>query len=273
MRDPGYPNEQGLAYNGGVSLCFALPPSLGAQHVRTLARQFAGVLYEAGFSTVVPVNSYELLERSLLNGEVHAAWGPPMVCARVEEAGGEVALRALRNGSASYRSALVCRSHDDLQIETMGSKNARRLRAVWVDKNSMGGYIMPRHHLRAAGIDLDAILETERCLGSYEACFEAVMECHADITASYASARGIGYVEICKEEAYHLRTFSYTAECPNDGVIISPRATGASFDIRRRLENLLSQPDHRAIFCTSLGVDDMEPPPPGSYRSLLQLIS
>src|SRR5690606_5489607 len=188
---------------GHMTLCFALPPSLGAQQVRTLARQFAGVLYEAGFSTVVPVNSYELLERSLLNGEVHAAWGPPMVCARIEEAGGAVLLRALRNGSDSYRSALLCRSQDDLVIEELGRRDKRRMRAVWVDRNSMAGYLMPRHHLRELGTDRGRVFESESFLGSYEACFEAVIECRADLTASYANARGIGYVELCKDEAFH----------------------------------------------------------------------
>jgi phosphonate transport system substrate-binding protein len=254
-----------------MTLCFALPPSLGAQNVRTLAREFAGVLYEAGFSTVVPINSYELLERSLLNGEVHAAWGPPMVCARIEEAGGAVVLRALRNGSDSYRSALLCRSQDDLRVEELGRKDRRRLRAVWVDQHSMAGHLMPRHHLRSLGIDLAQAFESESFLGSYEACFDAVIECRADITASYANARGIGYVELCKDEAYHLRTCAYTAECPNDGVVVSPSAKGLEHDIRGRLTRLLSMSAHRGIFCAALGVDDMDEPPAKTYVGLLRL--
>lgn len=254
-----------------MSLCFALPPSLGAKQVRNLARQFAAVLYEAGFSTVVPVNSYELLERSLLNGDVHAAWGPPMVCAKVEDAGGAVALRAVRHGCTSYRSALLCRSHDDMKLEELGPTGQRRLRAVWVDEHSMAGYILPCHHLRTLGIDLDAAFESHRLLGSYEACFEAVIECEADLTASYANARGIGYVELCGDDAFHLRTLAYTTDCPNDGVVISPAAVQARTDIPSRLAQLLAQPEQRKIFCNSLGVDDLDVPPAGSYRPLLQL--
>lgn len=256
-----------------MNLCFALPPSLGTRKVRTLARQFADVLYEAGFSTVVPVSTYEALERSLLNGEVHAAWGPPLICARVEAAGGVVALRSLRQGTATYRSALVCRAHDTLTLEAIGKSESRRLRAVWVDEHSMGGYLLPRHHLRSAGIDLDTALESECFLSSYKACFEAIIDCEADITASYANAHSIGYIEICKADAPHLRTFSDSAECPNDGVIVSPHAIGADFGISDRLAKLLAQPERRAIFCSSLGVDDMEAPPPGSYSTLLELLS
>ena len=251
-------------------LCFALPPSLGAQNVRTLARQFAAILYEAGFSTVVPVSSYETLERSLLSGEIHAAWGPPMVCARVQNAGGSVALRAVRYGCSVYRSALLCRSHDDLKLEEVGSLGLRRLRAVWVDPHSMGGYVMPRHHLRARGIDLTQAFEQESILGSYEACFEAVMSCEADVTASYANARGVGYVEICGEEAYHLRVFAYTEECSNDGVVVSPKVS-ASDDVLNRLAKLVANPAHRQVFCAALNVDDVEVPPANAYRPLLAL--
>ncbi len=253
-------------------LCFALPPSLGAENVRTLAREFAAVLYEAGFETVVPVASYELLERGLLSGEVHAAWGPPLVCARVEEAGGAVVLRAVRSGSVTYRSALVCRSHDDIAMEEIGQLGLRKLRAVWVDKNSMGGYVLARHHLRTEGIDLSQAFESEKLLGSYEACFDAVMECDADITASYANGRGLGYVQLCAGSAHQLRTISYTDDCSNDGVIISPEAVKSSIDVFARLDELMKKPATHAIICGAFDVDDLAPPPSGSYRALLDLL-
>lgn len=254
-------------------LCFALPPSLGSENVRTLAREFANVLYEAGFETVVPIASYELLERALLSGEVHAAWGPPLVCAQVEEAGGKVALRAVRSGSVTYRSALVCRSHDDLAIEEIGQRGLRRLRAVWVDKHSMGGYVLPRYHLRSLGIDLGEAFESEKLLGSYEACFDAVMECDADITASYATARGLGYVQLCSGSAYQLRTVCYTSDCSNDGVIVSPAAVASSVDVFTRLSELMKNPTKHAVICGAFDVDDLEPPPAGSYRHLLSLLT
>ena len=244
---------------------------MGMDNARDLARQFAAVLYDVGFTTVVPVKSYELLERSLLSGDVHAAWGPPMVCARLEGAGAEIALSAVRNGSTSYRSALICRAHDDLSIAEIGQRGLRRLRAVWVDEHSMGGCVLARHHLRAQGIDLATAFESEKMLGSYKACFEAVMDCDADITASYANARGLGYVEICGGHAYHLRTLAYTAECQNDGVVISPTVKDTR-DIKARFASLLENPGHRAIFCEALNVDDLTTPAPGAYRNLLPLM-
>jgi ABC-type phosphate/phosphonate transport system substrate-binding protein len=240
--------------------------------VRTLARQFADVLYEAGFETVVPVKSYELVERSLLHGDVDAAWGPPMVCARVEQAGGAVALRGIRHGSTTYRSVLLCRSHDDLTIDELGRPGLRRLRACWVDRWSMAGCIMPRHHLRSLGIDLEAAFSREEYLGSYEACFTELINCDADITASYANARGIGYVEMCGADAYQLRTLAYTAECPNDGVVVSPSAVQRHPEIFARLGSLLSDQHKREVLAASLDVDDFEQPPRGSYLGLLNLL-
>src|SRR5262245_13451907 len=115
---------------------FALPPSLGKEPVRARARQFASLLYEAGFATVWPQDSYGNLEDRLLSGEAHAAWGPPLICARVEAAGGVVALRGIRYGAASYRSVILCRAEDRMELVNLG-KMRRRPRAVWVDESSM----------------------------------------------------------------------------------------------------------------------------------------
>ncbi len=227
------------------------------------------VLYEAGFSSVVPLPSYEALERKLLDGEIDAAWGPPMVCARVQQAGGTVALRAIRGNASVYRAALLCRSHDDLKLQELGALGLRRLRAAWVDPQSMAGYIMPRRHLSTAGIDLRSAFEEEQILGSYEACFEAVISCQADVTASYATARGLGYVELCGADARHLRVFAYSDECSSDGLIVGPRVANSP-DICRRLASLLQTASYRSILCAALNVDDLDVPPGDAYESLLK---
>lgn len=252
-------------------LCFALPPSLGTENVRTLAREFAAVLYDVGFSTVVPMASYELLERSLLNNDVDAAWGPPMVCAKLENVGGLVLFRGVRHGGSSYRSALVCRSHDDLTVDGIGIEGGRKLRAVWVDEHSMAGYIMPRHFLRSQGADLTKAFYSEEALGSYQACFEAIIEGDADISASYANARGVGYVELCADQAFNLRTIAYTSECSNDGVVLSPKASQKA-KIIDRLRKLVDDPNTGAIFAKALEVDSFEEPPAGSYAALVSLL-
>lgn len=257
----------------GKGFCFALPPSLGWEPVKELARRFADLLYAAGFDTVVPYKSYEGLEQALLSGEVDAAWGPPIVCARVESAGGPVAMRAVRYGSVTYRSVLICRAHDDLDLRELGQPGGRLVRAVWVDQWSMGGYILPRYHLRSRGIDLEEAFEEEQTLGSYEACFRELLEGDADLTASFASRRGLGYVEICGDESFQLRTLAYTEECPNDGVILSPAiGEDRAARLRQGLQTLVSDPQKKQVLAAVFDVDDFDVPIPGTYSPLLSLL-
>lgn len=257
----------------GDSFCFGVPPSLGQDPVRELARSFADVLYGAGFGTVVPLKSYADLERALLEGEVDAAWGPPIVCARVEAAGGMVALRAVRYGAVTYRSVLICRSRDPLDVRQLGSPAMSRVRAVWVDRWSMGGYILPRHHLRARGLDLEQVLAEETLLGSYDACFKAVLDGEADMTASFANRRGLGYVELCGDRAFEMRTLAYTDECPNDGVVLSPSLDHSK--ARRLFEGLsrlISHPASLGVLAETFDVDGFDRPPAGCYSPLLSLL-
>jgi ABC-type phosphate/phosphonate transport system substrate-binding protein len=257
----------------GGGLCFALPPSLGLDPVKELARRFADVLYGAGFSTVVPMKTYEQLELALLAGDVDAAWGPPIVCARVEAAGGQVALRAVRYGAVTYRSVLICRTSDALDLRQLGVGGGRVARAAWVDPRSMGGYILPRHHLRSLGIDPRRAFLSERALGSYEACFQAVLRGEADITASFASRRGLGYVELCREQAFDLRTLAYTEECPNDGVVLSPQlGAEAAASLVAGLHQLIAHPASLSVLASTFAVDSFDRPPPSSYSPLLSLL-
>lgn len=257
----------------GTALCFALPPSLGADSVRELARRFADVLFDVGFTTVVPMKTYEQLELALLDGEADAAWGPPIVCARVEAAGGQVPLRAVRYGAVTYRSVLICRSSDPLDLRQLGTPDGRLARAVWVDPRSMGGYVLPRRYLRARGIDLKRAFISERALGSYDACFQAVLRGDADITASFASRRGVGYVELCRERALELRTLAYTDESPNDGVVVSPRLDPEqASSLIAGLKRLIANPSSRSALASTFHVDAFDRPPAGSYGPLLSLV-
>lgn len=242
--------------------------------MRALAREFAALLYDAGFTTVAPADSYRTLEERLLAGEADVAWGPPLVCARIEAAGGAVALRSVRWGAATYRAVLVCRSDDRLDLGA-ASSSRRRPRAVWVDPHSMGGYVLPRAHLRALGLEPERWLVAESCAGSYARCLEDVLEGAADLTSAFASsasaARAVdGYVDLCGDRAEDLRPLAYTAECPNDGVVLSPRLIPATAHaVTTALRCLVHDPAALALVARLFDVDGFDEPPPGTYRALL----
>lgn len=256
----------------GSGFAFALPPSLGREPVRDLARHFADVLYGAGFTAVVPCKTYEELETALLDGEVHAAWGPPLVCGKVEAAGGAVLRRAIRHGTTSYRSALVCRSHDDIDLQRLGQPGARRIRAVWTDEWSMGGRILARHYLRSIGVDLAAAFSEEYIAGNYQDCFEQVLDGEADLTASFAGPRGLGYVDIVGANSFMLRTLAYSSPCPNDGIVLSPRlGDRGRTKIEEGLAAITAAPKKLEVLTSMFNVDGFDQPPAGHYAPLLEL--
>jgi phosphonate transport system substrate-binding protein len=254
----------------GSGFTFGLPPSLGVGPVWRLARELADVLYDHGFTTVVPFRTYEDLEQALLDGEIDAAWGPPLACARVEAAGGVVVLRGIRDGATTYRSVLVSRAQDRFELGSL-CRGSFRPRAAWVDRASIGGYLLPRAHLRGLGIDLDAAFLNQQMLGSYAACIDAVIGFDADLTALFVGRQGLEHDWSTK--AKRLKPLGYTDESPNDGVVVSgtlePPIVRA---IDSALGRLLDDARAREVFATSFSVDGFDRPDPGTYRSVLALL-
>jgi phosphonate transport system substrate-binding protein len=252
-----------------------LPPSLGREPVRVRARELAALLYDVGFEMVAIAESYAQLEQRLMSGEADAAWGPPLACARLEHEGARVVLRALRSGSATYRAVIVGRAGDRLDL-TSPDHPKRRPRAAWVDRESMGGYLLPRALLASLRFDLPSFLLHETFLGSYQACIEAVLEGNADITATFAPAAGAegvdGYLVLAGTRAVELKALGYTAECPNDGVVLSPRLPSSTADaMLLALQKLLAQPGTRRKLADMFEVSGFDEPPPGTYAPLVEL--
>ncbi len=250
---------------------FGLPPSLGTATVWPLAREFADLLYDVGFSTVVPYKTYAALQTAVLAGQVDAAWGTPLTCARVESVGGSVALRAVRGGATTYRSALVSRSQDAFEIAHLG-QGSFRPRAAWVDESSVGGYLLPRAYLRAAGVDMAAAFLNQRMLGSYTACIEALFEFESDLTALFVGPGGIE--ASWKERAPRLRVLAYTEESPNDGVVISPSLSDERREaLIRGLEHLIDKDSSRKLLMSMFTTDGFDRPPTGTYAPVLGYLS
>jgi phosphonate transport system substrate-binding protein len=251
-----------------------LPPSLGREPMRARARELAALLYDVGFGMVATAESYAVLEQRLVSGEADAAWGPPLVCARAESAGGRVVLRGVRDGAATYRSVLVARNTDTLNLSRPGPQR-RRPRAAWVDPSSMAGYLLPRAFLRSLDLDPAQFLVEEHLLGSYEACLLAVLEGRADLTATFAGPEGTmgdGFVTLTGRRAIELRAVAYTAECPNDGVVLSPRLSSSTADeVQAALRELVAKPSARAVLASAMAMTGFEEPPPGAYLPVLEI--
>jgi ABC-type phosphate/phosphonate transport system substrate-binding protein len=254
---------------GPLALKLGLPPSLGREPSWEMARDLALLFHASGFSQVIPFKSYEQLERAVLAGTVDVAWGPPIVCARVEVGGGSVLLRGMRNGERTYRSAIVARAQDVFELDAL-DKGTFRPRAAWVDQFSVGGYLLARSHLRRLGIDVERAFLQQVMLGSYIACIDALLAFETDISALFVGKQGLE--ALWGTKARRLKVLAYTEEVPNDGVVLSPvLSTERGAQLRERLATVLATPDLRKQLMSMLHVDDFDEPPPGTYAPVLQL--
>jgi phosphonate transport system substrate-binding protein len=239
-----------------------LPPSPSQDAMRKRAQAMVQALGEKAI-TVEPVvaDSYGALGDAVLKGLVDVAWAPPIVCARVEVAGGKVALRAVRKGATSYRGAIVTRKGEHLDLN-----NAKKLVAAWVDEDSAAGYLLARAWL--AGRNIDAIKGFSRSLfcGSYAAALQAVSEKKADLTSIFASIDSTSPHSTLDEVDERLRTklhiVAYTAETQTDGIVLPP---GAVRDTVRKLieamASLSASQTGRAALKTVLACDDLRAAP------------
>ena len=246
-----------------------LPPSLGREPSWEMARELAALLDHSGFSMVIPFKTYEDLERALFSGGVDVAWGPPIVCARIEAAGGTILLRGVRGEERTYRSALVARAQDTFDLDAL-DKGTFRPRAAWVDKSSTGGYLLARAHLRRLGIVVERAFLQQSMLGSYAACIDALLGFETDLSALFVGKQGLD--PLWGGKGRRLKVLAFTEDVPNDGVVISPALPAErAASLREKLEKILATPGLRKQVTSMLHVDDFDVPPPGTYTPVLKL--
>lgn len=250
---------------------FQLPPSVdpgeAPERAALLERVLSQGLDKAAEVTVA--QSYESLAVDLLAGRTDAAWAPPFTCARVEAMGVRVLCRSVREGASSYRSALVTRASAPLQVAGLAGK-----RALWVDRDSVGGFLLAKAFLKAQGMDGRRFF-SEEVAGSYRAALEGVLQGKADVTAVFAPNEGdpLSGVEVVlpgQSRAFSL--IALTEASPNDGVVVSMAiAPATATALERTLGALGDQPEGRELLSGLFHADGFEPAPRLSYRALYRV--
>lgn len=251
-------------------IAFGLPGSLGTavavQRALLLETHLAEELGTPFDVRVFP--DYGQLEKRLLSGELKAAWGPPAVVAKVEKGGGAVAVRGIRSGSGAYRSVLLAHRDRVPKLEP-----GVQLRCAWVDRRSIGGFLLPIQWLREKGIE-PAI---STLVGSYQSALDDLLQGQCDLTAIWCSAEGAskpyaGHRELLKERAEELVEVGFTRECPNDGIVLAPgidASLGAA--ITESFLALEGAPAGKGLLRSVFGMERFEVAPAGSYGPLIEL--
>jgi phosphonate transport system substrate-binding protein len=255
---------------------FGLPPSLGSESVRERAERFAAFLQRAlgkGVEVYVAA-SYESLAKDLLSGRADAAWAPPFVCARMEAMGVRVLVRGVRRGVSSYRSALLGRAGAGLNLERLKGTSA-----AWVDRDSVGGFLLPTAFLKAQGVEPARAFSAQQFTGSYRGALEAVLAGTADCTSVFCPPASTGLTFASGVEdvlgagfGAKFELIAYTEEAPNDGVLVAMTVPPPLVEaLERTLLGLHEASEGQVLLRDIFNGDRFEPAPRMGYRALYRV--
>lgn len=253
---------------------FGVPPSLGGEagdRGPRLGRFLARVLGRTAEVTVA--QSYEVLGKDVLAGRLDAAWAPPFVCARLEAMGVRVLARGVRGGASTYRAALLCRAGSKLTLERLQGTSA-----MWVDRDSVSGYLLPLALLRSKKLDPAKIFFAQAFAGSYLAAVRGLLEERADLASIFAPPQGStvpwqkAVEDLLPGRSRDVACIAFTDESPNDGVVASvgtdPEAVAL---LEKMLLTLHEAPDGQALLKEIFNADRFEPAPRLGYRALYRV--
>jgi phosphate/phosphite/phosphonate ABC transporter binding protein len=178
--------------------------------------------------------SYSDLALELEKDRVDYAWMSPTLMILTNE---NIQLRpllsAVRDGKTDYRAVFFV----DGKRQMRSLEELRGQTVAWVDRTSASGYIVPRIHLAARGLDPAHFFRKELFLRSHAEAVRAVLDGRADVGATYGqrpeeaeAVRRAGFLDVAPER--HVRVLEWTQAIPND-VIVG--------------HGLLSKPEHRIV--------------------------
>jgi phosphonate transport system substrate-binding protein len=170
--------------------------------------------------------TYRELSESIVRGDLGAAWMPPMSAIELEDRQQATILALpVRRGLISYHAAIIARPGKDA-TRTLASLKGKR--AAWVDRDSAAGYIVPRMHLLASGLDATALFSHETFLHSHEAVIDAVVGGQADVGATFCTldARtgrisNAGFTTADGRVTRDVDVLATPGPIPNDAIVVS----------------------------------------------------
>ncbi|PKN49320.1 MAG: hypothetical protein CVU63_02470 [Deltaproteobacteria bacterium HGW-Deltaproteobacteria-20] len=118
-----------------------------------------------------PLPTYAKLVTLLSQGQLDAAWVPPVVamdCGAMRIARPRIAM--VRQRETAYHAVLF--TLQDSPIRSLA--DLQKVRAAWVSPDSASGYLVPLASLRARGVSLSKAFADQIFVGTHEAVARAV---------------------------------------------------------------------------------------------------
>ena len=257
------------------ALRFAVSRTNGGPALLDGARQLAAALARELREPVDLVVRYDYaaLFKSVVSSSVELAWMPPLLHARAANEGARLVALSQRGGALGYRSAIVVARDCFASLRDLVG-----VRAAWVDPNSSSGYIFPRLHLVAAGLDPVKTFASERFCGSATNACRLVAAGEADVAACFLSVahdRDSAQREL--ERMFNtpaLRVLDITAKIPPDGFVVARAVDDARVQaIRTALLSLHARADGAAALAALLQAERLVGVPAAVVRDLQRLVA
>ncbi|THF87027.1 phosphate/phosphite/phosphonate ABC transporter substrate-binding protein [Deinococcus sp. KSM4-11] len=216
------------AYAAPITVRVGFNPTQNSDQINAAAKAIASYLEEKFGGTIavepfVPTDYRGLIE-AMRAGKLDFAFYPPdgYVLAH-RDAGAQVLLKSVRNGSPVYWAAIVVRK--DSGIKNVAGLEGKSI--AWIDPNSASGYTFPRAGLMAQGINPDKFFSKQVYAGKHDAAVLAVLNKSVDATATFANddknVSGSWTQFLKPEQAAQLTAIYYTKPIPGDTFAVAPQ--------------------------------------------------
>ena len=182
----------------------------------------------------INAGTYADLASELEIGRVDYAWMSPTLMVLTDE---KIQLQPLLSAVRDERTEYSAAFFVDGKRPMRALEELRDHTVAWVAPSSAAGYLMPRIHLAARGLDPTHFFRRELFLHSHAEVVRAVLSGAADLGATYGQRpaegepiRRAGFLDVAPER--HVRVLEWTRPIPND-VIVG--------------HGLLARPQHREL--------------------------
>lgn len=185
-----------------------------------LAERTARIVYPQVLS------SYTDLSQKTQRGALHILWAPPLVALDLQKLkAAEIVAYSRRETGTIYHSALFARP----ELGVRSAEDLRGLRAAWVDRESLSGYVLARRWISSHGLNPDLLLGRQSFAKTHTAVAHAVLRGEADVGATYVNfiprtrlVRSAGWIE-AGAEADTVQIITSIGPIPSDSISVSRR--------------------------------------------------
>jgi phosphonate transport system substrate-binding protein len=222
-------NEEGAGDQGGKDeekeiekLTLGFIPSQEADQIADTVEPLEEYLTE---ELGIPVEAEVMIDfvglvEGMRTGQIDIGFTNPFGYVQaVDRAGVEVILKAIRNGSDTYKAQFIAPADSELEsIEDL--VNTEGLSWAYADPLSTSGYLFPAALLMDKGVEnLDSHF-IKTAVGGHDNAVTAVLDGQADFGTTFDDARDT-LIEETPDIKEKIKVIGYTDSIPNDGISVS----------------------------------------------------